>query len=326
MDLDDSREICFCSFCGTKHIIKDEIVNNTTINNYNQVGKGVDELIADGEALLELGQIRRSQDKFKEAANTAPRNFAAWFGYARAFAAGKGESETIFETAYKLASGPEKEMLIKEWIIDIGAKNEVSCRNSYEFICKVCGPDIKEKIRSILADEFRKNIAEGKKFTYDPTSVAGYDDDKKPWFINPYIVPTPLRARKDLTYVYPNPYGLFRTNLIIDLLTDDEKRYLIAGIEDEIKIWEKRSEDHILWNVKNDSDSPNPKPSPRKIESAKKTAERVDTAYKSYLEFIAELNDCIRKLTPAAGAKADPANGNAANKEEVAKKKGFWKR
>jgi len=123
-EVDDSREVVFCSNCGTKHVIKDEIVNNTTINNTTQnitkqfYGthatdyKDADELIADGEMFLEMNKTDNAREKFKKAIDLSPKNAKAWLGYAQTLNKYPDDMYEAFETAYKLITKEDKERLL----------------------------------------------------------------------------------------------------------------------------------------------------------------------------------------------------------------------
>ena len=85
--LDDTYEFGFCSFCRAKILIKsdtiiNEVTQNITKHIYGYEGKDVDELVADGNKLLELGDDKKANTKFKQAFNIEPKSWEAWFGYA----------------------------------------------------------------------------------------------------------------------------------------------------------------------------------------------------------------------------------------------------
>jgi tetratricopeptide (TPR) repeat protein len=87
IELDDTQEFGFCIYCKAKMLIKnDTIINEVTQNITKQVyghqGKDIDELVADGNKLLEFGDDKKANVKFKQAINIEPNSWAAWFGYA----------------------------------------------------------------------------------------------------------------------------------------------------------------------------------------------------------------------------------------------------
>jgi len=87
VELDDSHEFGFCKFCKAKILVKNdtiinEITQNITKHVYGHEGKDVDELVIDGNKLLELGDDKKANLKFKQALNIEPKSWEAWFGYA----------------------------------------------------------------------------------------------------------------------------------------------------------------------------------------------------------------------------------------------------
>jgi tetratricopeptide (TPR) repeat protein len=287
MDLDDTREVCFCQFCGTKHIIKDEIVNNTTINNYGQSAKGADELIADGNIFLELGQLSDAGSKFMKAINDAPSNFRAWLGHARVLTVGRHESDTQFETAYKLAKEQEKEIVLDEWLRCITLKDEERCRKTYERLIKTYGESLKEKAYSIWTEEVKKDIADGKKFTADFY-----------WF----------------NYrTYYAPYTLFKIETVFDALDDAEREYLLSGIKREADRWGADEDAFIKELYIHMEDL-----SHGMIQRIKKEDLKNDTSpYKKYLNGIAEMRAFVGRLS---------ASGGGAKEGPEQRKKSFWSR
>ena len=287
MDLDDTREVCFCQFCGTKHIIKDEVtnVNNTTINNYGQSAKGADELIADGNIFLELGQLSDAGSKFAKAVNDAPGNFRAWLGHARVLTASRNESYTQFETAYKFAKEQEKEIVINEWLSCIALKDEEGCRKTYERLIKTYGESLKEKAYSIWTGEIKKDIADGKEFTADYY-----------WF-----------NRR----IYYAPYSLLKIETVFDALDDAEKEYLLSGI--------KREADRMIANEDVSIKSWYAEDLSRgQIQKIKKEELKDDnSSYKKYVNSIAEMRAFVGRFS---------ASGSGAKEEPEQRKKSFWSR
>ena len=114
MDIDDSKEIGTCMFCGTKHIIFRE--SDTT--QYKNAG----ELVRDGRSFLGLGHADKAHDAFKRAIRMDPENADAWRGYAAALSASRSsfmraEAPAAFATAYKLTvCGTERDRLVELWL------------------------------------------------------------------------------------------------------------------------------------------------------------------------------------------------------------------
>jgi len=87
IELDDTREFGFCNFCKAKILIKsdtiiNEVTQNITKHIYGHEGKDVDELVADGNKLLGLGDDKKANAKFKKAIDIDPKSWEAWFGFA----------------------------------------------------------------------------------------------------------------------------------------------------------------------------------------------------------------------------------------------------
>jgi len=117
VELDNSREFGFCTYCKAKILVKsDTIINNTTQNItkhvYGHQGKDVDELIADGYKLLELGDDKKANAKFKNATNIDPKNWDAWFGYAATDGDRTGYLSCVpaYRNAYNVATEEEHEL------------------------------------------------------------------------------------------------------------------------------------------------------------------------------------------------------------------------
>jgi len=118
VELDDTREYGFCKFCKVKIVIKsdtivNEITQNVTKHVYGQEGKDVEELVADGNRLLALGDDKKANAKFRQAISVESDNWDAWFGYA---ATGGDRSEHIscvpaYRNAYNLATEESQEII-----------------------------------------------------------------------------------------------------------------------------------------------------------------------------------------------------------------------
>jgi len=85
--IDDSQEYGVCTSCKTKILIKpDTIVQNfekLEKHVYGHEGKDVDELVADGNNLLKLGDEKKANVKFAQAITVSPSSWNAWLGYAK---------------------------------------------------------------------------------------------------------------------------------------------------------------------------------------------------------------------------------------------------
>ena len=117
VDLDDTHEFGFCKFCKAKMLIKsdtiiNEVTQNITKHVYGHEGKDIDELLADGNKLFELGDDKKANSKFKQAINIEPNCWEAWLVYA---ATGGDRAEYLscvpaFKNAYNAAVKEEQEL------------------------------------------------------------------------------------------------------------------------------------------------------------------------------------------------------------------------
>lgn len=85
--LDNSHEIGTCEHCFSQFVIKQDqivqkITQNITKHVYGYEGKDVEELLTDGYKLIDLGDDRKANTKFKQAINIDPNCWSAWLGYA----------------------------------------------------------------------------------------------------------------------------------------------------------------------------------------------------------------------------------------------------
>lgn len=85
--LDNSHEIGTCEHCFAQFVVKqDQIVQKITQNItkyvYGYEGKDVEELLNDGYKLLDLGDDKKANTKFRQAICIEPDCWSAWLGYA----------------------------------------------------------------------------------------------------------------------------------------------------------------------------------------------------------------------------------------------------
>lgn len=84
--VDDSHEFGICKSCKSNVLIKpDTIVQNfekLEKHVYGYESKGVEELVADGNNLLNLGDEKKANEKFRQAIEVEPNSWEAWYGYA----------------------------------------------------------------------------------------------------------------------------------------------------------------------------------------------------------------------------------------------------
>ena len=117
IEIDDSQEYGYCKWCKTKTLIKnDTIIQQTTQNItkhvYGHEGKDTDELVADGNRLLSIGDEKKANFKFKNAINIDPSCWAAWLGYATTGGDKSGYISCVpaFVQAYNVATDESEEI------------------------------------------------------------------------------------------------------------------------------------------------------------------------------------------------------------------------
>lgn len=115
--LDDSHEIGTCEHCYAQFIVKqDEIVQkitqNITKHVYGYEGKDVEELLTDGYTLMDLGDKKKANAKFKRAIDIEPECWSAWLGYASTGGDGSNYLSIVpaYEKAFCLAEGERREV------------------------------------------------------------------------------------------------------------------------------------------------------------------------------------------------------------------------
>jgi hypothetical protein len=213
-------------------MVKEEIVYNTTVNNYIQSSKSVNELISEGRVLLDVGQILDAYTKFKSAADMAPGDYRAWLGCARALAVSKTESDAAYEVAYKLANEFERGTVINEWISSMALKDETGFERTYDRLLKICGEGLHEMVDTIWTAEGKRDIALNKEF-----SAVWYQSSTNVTDGNQTLPGG----------VYCSPYSLFKIDRVFEYLDDKEQGYIIAGMRTQIKKLEADQE-HIIKN------------------------------------------------------------------------------
>ncbi len=111
--LDDSHIFGTCEHCYAQFIInKDIVVQNNTKNVYGIEGKDIEELMSDAYKLINLGDDRKANVKFRQALNIEPNCWSAWLGYA---STGGDRNEYLsivpaYRKAYSVAIGEEQEL------------------------------------------------------------------------------------------------------------------------------------------------------------------------------------------------------------------------
>lgn len=117
VELDDTHEFGFCKYCKAKILIKsdtiiNEITQNITKHVYGHEGKDVDELLVDGNKLLELGDDEKANAKFRQALTIDPKSWEAWLGYASTGGDGAGYLSCVpaYRNAYNAATDEDQEI------------------------------------------------------------------------------------------------------------------------------------------------------------------------------------------------------------------------
>lgn len=115
--LDNSHEIGTCENCLSQFIIKqDQITQNITQHITKHVygfeGKDVEELLTDGYELLNIGDDRKANIKFKKAIDIDPNCWSAWLGYASSGGNRSGFLAIVpaYRQAYIIAKNEKQEM------------------------------------------------------------------------------------------------------------------------------------------------------------------------------------------------------------------------
>lgn len=115
--LDDSHEIGTCENCFAQFVVKQDqivqkITQNITKHVYGYQGKDVEELLADGYRLLDLGDTRAANAKFKRAIDIDPNCWSAHLGYASTNGDRMGYLSMVpaYRRAYSLAITEQQEI------------------------------------------------------------------------------------------------------------------------------------------------------------------------------------------------------------------------
>ena len=109
--LDDTHEIGTCENCFSQFIVKQDkivqkITQNITKHVYGYEGKDVEELLNDGYKLIDIGDTKKANEKFKQAINLEPDCWGAWLGYASTGGNQQGYISMVpaYQKSYKVAT------------------------------------------------------------------------------------------------------------------------------------------------------------------------------------------------------------------------------
>ena len=114
--LDNSHEIGTCEHCFSQFVVKQDqivqkITQNITKHVYGYEGKDVEELLTDGYKLIDLGDDKKANAKFKQAINIEPDCWGAWLGYASTGGDRSGYLSIVpaYRKAYSIATEEKQE-------------------------------------------------------------------------------------------------------------------------------------------------------------------------------------------------------------------------
>ena len=150
MHVDDSKQKAFCSSCGAENLITQDVVNIHNTTNYTVqqtihktiIGKEkteCEEFVANGNALLNLGEYAKAKEAFNNAVNANATDYRGWLGLATVDATTKeGECFELYQKALKVAIPEQREeveraalLIAGETLIKyVGSSNEIAIPNS----------------------------------------------------------------------------------------------------------------------------------------------------------------------------------------------------
>ena len=117
--LDNSHEIGTCEHCFAQFVVKQDqivqkITQHITKHVYGYEGKDVEELLTDGYKLVDLGDDKKANAKFKQAINIEPDCWGAWLGYASTGGDRSGYLSIVpaYRKAYSIATEEKQEATI----------------------------------------------------------------------------------------------------------------------------------------------------------------------------------------------------------------------
>ena len=184
--LDNSNEIGTCEHCFSQFVIKQDqivqkITQNITKNVYGYEGKDVKELLTEGYTLLNLGDDKRANGKFKRAIDIEPDCWSAWLGYASTGGERTGYLSIVpaYRKAYNAAKEEKQEMdtfidmtrflpdhnLRAAFIRTYNLSLRENRHNIFDLVCGVIGCDESEIAQlavDICPDDWRAYFAMAK--------------------------------------------------------------------------------------------------------------------------------------------------------------------
>jgi len=126
-DVAEGKDFYFCMHCGTKCVIKSDVIKNihsTTQhivkNIYGSAGKDAAEFIATGEKWARMGNNKKAVDEFQKALDEDPENLDAWHKYAKAQVFDIHKRFTAYENVYRLTvEESDQTAILNEWLDEI---------------------------------------------------------------------------------------------------------------------------------------------------------------------------------------------------------------
>lgn len=174
--LDNSHEIGTCEYCFAQFVVKQDqivqkitqnITQNITKHVYGYKSKSVEELLADGYKLMDLGDAKKANAKFKQAINIEPDYWSAWLGYASTGGDRSGYLSIVpaYRKAYSMATEEKQESdtyvdmicylpdyhLRAAFVRAFNMASQKDRHNIFDLVSKVIGRDESE-IASLAVD------------------------------------------------------------------------------------------------------------------------------------------------------------------------------
>jgi len=125
----NGRDFYFCNHCGTKCVIKSDIIQHNYTQNttqhitkhvYGATGKDADEYIAGGEKWARMGNHKKAIEQFQKAIDEDPESGKAWYMYAQSQVFDSTQRFIAFRHAYHLADDKGiQQAILEEWVDDV---------------------------------------------------------------------------------------------------------------------------------------------------------------------------------------------------------------
>ena len=140
-DVADGKDFYFCMHCGTKCVVKSDVIKNihTTTqhivkNIYGVAGKDAAEFIATGEKWARMGNYKKAVEEFQKALDEDPENLDAWYKYAKAQVFDSFRKFNAYENTYRLTvEESDQKKVLDEWLGEI-AKGDFSANDKADMM------------------------------------------------------------------------------------------------------------------------------------------------------------------------------------------------